>query len=583
MGGFLREVLLLETNLPVTSINIRFDPQLFEAIAVILILVLAFTKPQLGSGWFRKMEIGLGRIARRRRLSVLLIGLLAFVSSASVSLLVQMPEPRVHDEFSYLLAADTFAHGRLSNPTHPMWVHFESFHIIHQPTYASKYPPAQGLMLAAGQVIGGHPVVGVWVSLGLACAAICWMLQAWLPSSWALLGGLLAIVRLGFLGHASPSAGFGYWGQSYWGGAVAAMGGAMVYGALRRIPLRLRARDGLILGLGLAVLANSRPYEGLLASLPVLALLLVWVLAKKKPAANVLMKSILLPILVPCVLTCGAMGLYNFRVTGNVFRIPYSVHEATYSVAPTFLWQQPKPEPKYHSQTVRDYHMGWPLEYYLYQRSLPGLVNESNQKIRNLWSFFIGLLLTLPLVMLPWIFRNRWMQFALISCSLVSLGLLAATWSFPHYAAPISALVFAILLQGMRHLRVWRWRGQTSGLFIVRAISVMYIVLLAVPIGQKMGLSPDAWSMQRAQILGLLSKEKGRHLVIVHYDHNHPPANEWVYNSADIDNAKVVWARDISEAQNRQLVDYFRDRHVWCLAADELPPRIRPCLLGSYE
>jgi hypothetical protein len=259
MGGFHREVLLLETNLPVTSINIRFDPQLFEAIAVILILALAFTKPQLGSSWFRKMEIRLGRIARRRRLSVLLIGLLAFVSSASVSLLVQMPEPRVHDEFSYLLAADTFAHGRLSNPTHPMWVHFESFHIIHQPTYASKYPPAQGLMLAAGQVIGGHPVVGVWVSLGLACAAICWMLQAWLPSSWALLGGLLAIVRLGFLGHASPSAGFGYWGQSYWGGAVAAMGGAMVYGALRRIALRLRARDGLILGLGLAVLANSRP------------------------------------------------------------------------------------------------------------------------------------------------------------------------------------------------------------------------------------------------------------------------------------------------------------------------------------
>jgi hypothetical protein len=361
------------------------------------------------------------------------------------------------------------------------------------------------------------------------------------------------------------------------------MGGAMVYGALRRIALRLRARDGLILGLGLAVLANSRPYEGLLASLPVLAFLLVWVLAKKKPAANGLAKRILLPILVPCILTCGAMGLYNFRVTGNVFRMPYLVHEATYSVAPTFLWQEPKPQPKYHSQTIRGYHMGWPLEYYLYQRSFSGLVNEGNQKIRNFWSFFIGLFLTLPLMMLPWIFRNRWMQFALIPCSLVSLGLLAETWFFPHYAAPISALVFAILLQGMRHLRLWKWRGQTSGLFIVRAVSVLYIVLLAVPIAQKMGVSPKAWSIQRAQILSLLSKEKGCHLVIVHYDSNHPSANEWVYNSADIDNAKVVWARDISEAQDRRLVEYFRDRHVWCLAADELPPRIRPCLLGSYE
>lgn len=107
--------------------------------------------------------------------------LLAFVSSAAVSLLVRFPEPESHDEFSYLLSAGTFTHGRVSNPTHPLWMQFESFHVIQQPSYASKYAPAQGLFLAIGQVTGGHPVVGVWLSAALACAGLYWMLLAWAP------------------------------------------------------------------------------------------------------------------------------------------------------------------------------------------------------------------------------------------------------------------------------------------------------------------------------------------------------------------------------------------------------------------
>jgi len=542
----------------------------FEWISFAGLTLCAWIFPRLGDSFFRSCEKTLGRFARRKQLVILVAFIAPILLRLALLPVLPIPAPAIHDEFSYLLAGDTFAHGRLTNPPHPMWLSFETFHVNVRPTYGSKYPPAQGMVLAAGQLLG-HPWLGVLLSVGAMCAAICWMLQAWFPPEWALLGSFLVAIRFGSVS---------YWINSYWGGAVAGIGGALALGALPLIRKTQRVRYAVMLGAGVAILANSRPFEGFIFSIPIFIWLMLWLLRKDEVPLQAKIRKTLIPLMVILMLACGWIGYYNWRVTGKPWLFPYILNQHTYETEPLFVWQSAQPAHTYNNAQLDFFYNVWARSQY--HRSWADIKRVTGAKFESFWSTFLGPACLLPGLMLPWVLRDRRPRFLVITFAIGWLGLLSVVWWMGHYAAPLTGLAFALVVQCMRHLRRLRFETRPVGLAWLRISVLMIFVTFGASLVRQIQ-HPYSWifgfgpgNLQRASILKNLQSQPGQHLVIVRYGHPHYIHDEWVYNDADIDSAKVVWARELHNDQDEKLLSYFKDRHLWLVEPDKVPTELKP-------
>jgi len=544
----------------------------FELALALLLLVLVLA-------WRPWLESYARRLAERTGWSMLLLAVLPVALRLLLLPHHPVPSPDIYDEFSHLLVADTLRHFRLANPAHPMPQFFETFFVLQQPTYSSIYPIGQGLALAAGWVLFGLPWAGVLLTVAALCSLCYWMLRGWTTPGWALVGGLLAVIEFGPLNQ---------WMNDYWGGALPAAGGCLVFGALPRIRQSGRLRDAVLLGIGLAINLLTRPYESIFL---LLGVVLYFLPARRKGGA---LKALVRPAIAVVLTVLPVIGitlLQNKAVTGSWTTLPYGLSQYQYGV-PAALTFQANPVP--HHELTREQELDYKMQLSFrgdHAETIGSYLLRLEYRARFYRFFFLSpLYLALPAFL--WAMREY--RFVWVVLCLIILGL--GVNFFPafqfHYMAAATCLFVLVSVTGLQQLSRITIGEYQAGQQAAQIIVFLCIVQFTFWYGLHL-FENDEWSLamrqyetwetvhqrspeRRTVINNQLAQAPGRQLVFVRYWPRHIFQDEWVYNAADIDGARVVWARDLGPAENDKLRRYYPDRTVWLLEPDARPPRLTP-------
>jgi hypothetical protein len=456
-----------------------------------------------------------------------------------------------------------------------MWQHFESIHIIQKPTYNSMYLPAQGVFLAFGQVLFRQPWIGVELAIALMCAAMYWMFVAWLPRTWAFFGVLLAIIKLTVTG---------FWVDSYISAAVPTIGGALVIGAIPRFRSGTgKTLDAFFFGIGAVILMHSRPFEGGILTAIALAILAPVFLRGFRIHPRAFLIRIAAPAALVLALGTAGLGYYCYRVTGKPTLMPYQVNRRTYGWPENLAFLRPQKVSI--SDPILKEMYDLEVAHHDIYGSAPALIENLVTRLFDNWAYLIGPVLTIPLLFAFARCFGRAKLLILLFAAMVVVNL-SQLLLYPYHLAPVVPVLFCLIAFGAQYIYgfLTRVAGARSYYF-----AALLPVALLLTVGLKLfsdtiDIPPSSYwergyELQRdtrADITRWLKRRPGKHLVIVHYAHDHPVNQEWVYNGADIPGSKILWAREVSDDSDRELINYYKDRHAWLVQADVSPQQIVP-------
>ena len=561
---------LFRSFLPIHN-PIGFGASDFIELGLALLLVLL----AISSAW---LEPAARKLAAKTGWSMLFLGVLVLVLRLLLLPLHPVPTASGADDFSYLLLTDTLAHFRLANPPHPMHRFFETTFVLQDPSYSSIYPIGPGLVMAFGQIVFGLPWAGVLLSMALLAGLCYWMLRGWTSPGWALAGGLIVVCEFGPLNR---------WMNSYWGGAVSAIAGCLVFGALPRLRQRAAARDAVLLGLGIGIQMLTRPFESVFLDLSVL---LFFLPELRRRAEWPRLAKIAMPAALALLPAVALQLCHDRAVTGSWTTIPYALNRYLYGV-PTTLTFQPNPVPHGTLTEAQQLYAAGQAAVHGETDTLAGYFHRLAGRIGFYRFFFLApLFLALPFFLL--LLRNQF-QYAwiVLTVLLFAFGSNFYPYFFPHYHAAILCLLVLAAVLGLKLLGEWKIRGWPAGQLAARWILFLCAAHFLFWYGiHAFADEPTLRAMTyyettpginfgdpegRVAVNRRLAQAPGRQLVFVRYFTTHE-YHDWIHNAADIDHARVVWALELTPDENAKLRRYYPDRKVWLMEPDAVPPKLVP-------
>jgi len=281
--------------------------------------------------------------------------------------------------------------------------------------------------------------------------------------------------------------------------------------------------------------------------------------------------------------------LQNKAVTQNWFELPEQLSQYQYGV-PTSLTFQPAPVPHVPltPQQEQDYK-AQTLGHGLEPDSLSRFLLRLEFRVRYYRFFFLPALYV-ALVAFLFTLRKWPMIYAACALAIFALGTNLFPYLLVHYLAGVTSLFVLVAVAGLVQLGRIQIHQMAAGEVAVKIILLLCAAQFLLWYGAHLfegtaaaaAVEPyETWDMLphgdphgRVLVNKQLAGIPGKLVVLVRYSPQHVFQNEWVWNGADIDGSRIVWARDLGETENGKLIAYYPDRAFWVLRPDDRPPAL---------